>query len=114
VAVVQYTFTHKQYTERHKKTIYRTTKENLEECGLCPIFAGYTLVLALQLRKKYGKTSVRVAEEVPAGTMNIHKHTIAEYTASQSRLCHEKIKYPTKKNCRLRSPPPKYSCPENV
>jgi len=44
----------KQYIEQHK---------NLEECGPCPIFAGFTLEFALQLRKKHGKTSVRVAEE---------------------------------------------------
>ena len=30
------------------------------ECGLCPVLASYTLAFALQLRKKYGKTSVRV------------------------------------------------------
>jgi hypothetical protein len=29
----------------------------------CPVFAGYTLEFALQLRKKHGKISVRVAEE---------------------------------------------------
>jgi hypothetical protein len=34
-----------------------------EECGPCPVFASYTLAFALQLRKKHGKTSVRVAEE---------------------------------------------------
>jgi hypothetical protein len=33
----------------------------LEEDGPCPVFASYTLAFALQLRKKYGKTSVRVA-----------------------------------------------------
>jgi len=42
--------------------MYRTT-QILEECGPCPVFAGYTLAFALQLRKKHGKTSVRVAEE---------------------------------------------------
>jgi hypothetical protein len=36
---------------------------NWEECGPCPVFASYTLAFALQLRKKHGKTSVRVAEE---------------------------------------------------
>jgi hypothetical protein len=35
----------------------------LEECGPCPIFAGFTLAFALQLRKKQGKTSVRVVIE---------------------------------------------------
>jgi hypothetical protein len=48
VAVVQYTFTHKQYTDQHK---------NLEECWPCPIFASYTLAFALQVRKRHGKTS---------------------------------------------------------
>jgi hypothetical protein len=63
VAVVQYTFTHKQYTERHKtNNIYNNTK-CLEECGPCPVFEGYTPAFAVQLRKKHGKTSVRVAEE---------------------------------------------------
>jgi hypothetical protein len=27
----------------------------VEECGPCPLFAGFTLVFALQLRKKHGK-----------------------------------------------------------
>jgi hypothetical protein len=33
---------------------------NVEKCGLCPVFASFTLAFALQLRKKHGKTSVRV------------------------------------------------------
>jgi hypothetical protein len=33
----------------------------LEECGPCPVLARFTLAFALQLRKKHGKTSVRVA-----------------------------------------------------
>ena len=33
----------------------------MEECGPCLVFASYTLTFALQLRKKHGKTSVRVA-----------------------------------------------------
>jgi len=42
----------KQYIEQHN---------SLGECGPCPVFASYTLAFALQLRKKHGKTSVRVA-----------------------------------------------------
>jgi hypothetical protein len=40
----------------------RTTQitNNVEECGLCPVFASFTLAFSLQLRKKHGKTSVRV------------------------------------------------------
>jgi hypothetical protein len=32
----------------------------MEECGPCPVFASFTLAFALQLRKRHGKTSVRV------------------------------------------------------
>ena len=43
----------------------RTTQitTNVEECGPCPVFASFTLAFALQLRKKHGKTSVKVTEE---------------------------------------------------
>jgi len=47
----------------YTQTIHRTTKLISEECGPCTVNASYTLALALQLRKKHGKTSVRVAEE---------------------------------------------------
>ena len=42
----------KQYIEQHN---------NLEKCGPCPVLARFTLAFALHLRKKQGKTSVRVA-----------------------------------------------------
>jgi len=32
----------------------------VEECGPCPVFTSFTLAFALQLRKKHGKTLVRV------------------------------------------------------
>jgi len=49
----------------YTQTIHRTTQiiTNLEECEPCPVFASFILAFALQLRKKHGKTSVRVAEE---------------------------------------------------
>jgi len=44
--------------------MHRTTKfTNYEECGPCPVFASYTLAFVLQLGKKHGKASVRVAGE---------------------------------------------------
>jgi len=36
-------------------------RNNLWECGPCPVLAAFTLAFALLLRKKHGKTSVRVA-----------------------------------------------------
>jgi hypothetical protein len=51
-------------TTQSTQTIHIATQlTNWEECGPCPVFASYTLVFVLQLRKKHGKTSVRVAEE---------------------------------------------------
>jgi len=46
----------------YTQTIYRTTQltSKVEECGPCPVLASFTLAFALQLRKKHGKTSVRV------------------------------------------------------
>jgi hypothetical protein len=46
----------------YTQTIHTTTQitNNVEECGPCPIFASFTLAFALQLRKKHGKTSVRL------------------------------------------------------
>jgi len=50
-------------TTQSTQTIQRTTQlTNSEECRPCPVFASYTMAFALQLRKKHGKTSVRVAE----------------------------------------------------
>jgi hypothetical protein len=43
----------KLIAEQHKLTTE-------QECGPCPIFGSITLAFALQLRKKHGKTSVRV------------------------------------------------------
>jgi hypothetical protein len=49
---VHRTTQNKQYIEEHN---------SLWECRPCPVLASYTLTFALQLRKKHGKTSVRVA-----------------------------------------------------
>jgi hypothetical protein len=52
--IIHRTTQNKQYIEQH---------QIWEECGPCPFFADCTLAFALQLRKKHGKPSVRVAEE---------------------------------------------------
>jgi hypothetical protein len=65
VAAVQYTFTHKQYTEYRVRNTHNNKKKKIGKCGPCPLFASYTLVFALQLRKKHGKTSVKLVEKFP-------------------------------------------------
>ena len=52
MAVVQYTYTYKRYTERHKTNNTQNNTKILEECGPCPVFAVFTLAFALQLKKK--------------------------------------------------------------
>jgi len=82
VAVVQYTFTHKQYTKqhsrnkqyreqhnRHKQYTEQTHLTNWEECGPCPVFASYTLEFAVQLKIKGRKNLSQGSRRVPGGTM---------------------------------------------
>ena len=54
--------THLQTNNTQNNTNNRTTQiqANVEECGPCPVFASFTLAFALHLRKKHGKTSVRL------------------------------------------------------
>ena len=64
----------------YTQTIHRTTQNkqyieqdtNQEECGPFPVFAGFSLAFALQLRKKHRKTSVRVS--IHKYTIRIHNH----------------------------------------
>ena len=47
--------------ERFSGIRTQSGQTNWADCGLCSVFASYTLAFALQLRKKHGETSVRVA-----------------------------------------------------
>jgi hypothetical protein len=53
-----YTQTIHRTNTNNNRTTQITT--NLEECGPCPVFARFFLAFALQLRKKHGKTLVKV------------------------------------------------------
>ena len=72
----------------YTQTIHRTTQiitttqiqTNVELCGPCPVFASFTLAFALQLRKKHGKTSVRVRKT----TVSLRKTSVTvQYTYYQ-------------------------------
>jgi hypothetical protein len=63
MAAVQDIFTHKQCTKYRERT-YITIKK-FGKCGPFLVFVNYTLAFALQLRKKHGKTSVRVVQKCP-------------------------------------------------
>jgi hypothetical protein len=81
VAVVQYTFTHKQYTEYRERNAHNNKKKNFGKCGPCPVFASYTLAFALQLRKRHGKASVRVVVKCPDIPVAVAQYTFTyKYT----------------------------------
>ena len=63
----------------YPQTVHRTTQLIWEECGPYPVFASYALAFGLQLRKKHGNTSVRVAEQCQLGTMK------TEYTQQNNK-----------------------------
>jgi len=48
----------------YTQTIYRITQLIWEECGLCVVFASYTLTFALQLREKHGETTVIISSPI--------------------------------------------------
>ena len=82
---VHRTTQNKQYTEQHN---------NLEECGPCPVLASYTLAFVLQLRKKHGKTSVRVAaSKNTQTTIRIHRLTVRVHSLFQSKYINYNHKY---------------------
>jgi hypothetical protein len=69
VAVVQYIFTKKQYTEHRERDIHNNKQKKRRKkngkSGPCPAFEIYTLAFTLQVRKRHGKTSIRVVEKCP-------------------------------------------------
>jgi hypothetical protein len=52
------THLHTNNTQDNTNNRITQIQTNVEECGPCPVFASFTLAFALQLRRKYGKTSV--------------------------------------------------------
>ena len=63
-----------QNNTNNNRTTQITT--NVEECGPRPVFASFTLAFALQLRKKHGKSSVRVRKPQSEFSKHITKtHT---------------------------------------
>jgi len=79
----------------------------VEECGPCPVFASFTLAFALQLRKKHGKTSVRLRKtsvkvqyayyKNTHTLQNPHKHThykTRSYTHTRIHTLQNNIKPP--------------------
>jgi hypothetical protein len=97
VAVVQYTFTHKQHIEYREWNIHNNKRKKIGKCRPCPVFASYTLAFALQLKKKHGNTSVRVVEECPYIPVIVVQYT---FTHKQYTEQHNETEY-TERNIYL-------------
>jgi hypothetical protein len=63
VVAVQYTFTHKQYTEYRERNIHNNKKNC--KCGPFLVFVSYTLAFTLQLKKKHGKPQLVKSKSAP-------------------------------------------------
>jgi hypothetical protein len=60
----------------------------VEECGPCPVFAGFTLAFALQLRSKHGKTSFRIRKtsvRIRKTSVRIRKTSVRIKNLSQDK-----------------------------
>jgi hypothetical protein len=70
-----------QTVHRIQETEHHNNKRGAG-CGLCPVFASYTLAFAWHLRKKHVKTSVRVVEkcsDIPVAVVR-YTFTHKQYT----------------------------------
>jgi hypothetical protein len=78
VAVVQYTFTHKQYTEYRERNIHNNKKKKNWEVRTVPRLCVFYPAFALQLRKKHGKSSVSVVEKCPDFPVAVVQNTFTD------------------------------------
>jgi hypothetical protein len=58
-----HSYTQTEHRTTQNKQYKEQRKNKLEQYWPCPVLVSYTLAFALQLRKKHGKTSVRVVEQ---------------------------------------------------
>jgi hypothetical protein len=73
-----------QNNTNNNRTTQLTT--NVEECGPCPVFTSFTLAFALQLRKKHGKTPVRVRKpSVKLRKTSVKIENLCQSKKSQSK-----------------------------
>jgi hypothetical protein len=72
------TFTHKLYTEYRERNIHNNKKKKIGKCGPCPVVETYIPAFVLQLSKKHGNLSVRVAERRPVIPLAVVKYTFTQ------------------------------------
>jgi hypothetical protein len=85
------THLHTNSTQNTENGTYITIQK-IGKCGPCPVFVSFTLVFASQLRKQYGKTSVRVVEKCPDIPVAAVQYTFThkQYTEYRGRKTHNR------------------------
>jgi hypothetical protein len=94
VAVLQYTFTQKQYTEYREWNI-RNNQTKIWEVRAVPRLRELYPGICLKLRKKHGKTSVRVVEKFPDIPVAVVQYT---FTLKQHKYDHNETENNTIKH----------------
>jgi hypothetical protein len=93
-------------THLHTNSTQNTENEThinikkIGKCGLRPLFASYALAFALQLRKKHGKTSVRVFQKFPTIPVAAVQYTFThkQYTDQHNETEHTERNIHNNKN----------------
>jgi hypothetical protein len=81
------TLLHTNNTQNNTNNNRTTQITNVEECGPCPVSAGFTLAFTLQMWKKHGKTSVRVRKTPVRARARARTHKITkQYKATTVQI----------------------------
>ena len=83
VAVVQYTFKHKQYIQRHKTNNAQNNTTNWNSGGRPPSLRGYPRI-CLTTEEKARKNLSQGSRRVPGGKLKIHKHVVVKWSKGLS------------------------------
>jgi hypothetical protein len=71
-------------THLHTNNTQNTKKGEFGQCGPWPVVVSYTLAFALQLRKKHGNPSVRVAQYKNNGLTIQRRKSVTQHTTNNT------------------------------
>jgi hypothetical protein len=94
------THLHTNSTQNTENGTYVTIKKIIGKCGLCPVFASYTMAFPLQLSEKPGKPSVMVVEKCPDVPVAVVQYTFTHkpYTEQHNETEYTEHKIQNSKN----------------
>ena len=86
----------------------------MEECGPSPVFASFTLAFALQLRKKHGKTSVRLRKTSVRVEYTYYQNTHTLQNPHKLQNSHKHTNYKTHTNTHTTKPTHTHTLQNNI